>query len=40
MSGYAASGPEDELFVHFGITPEQVGAKVRQRLRHIMALKI
>jgi transketolase len=32
MTGYGASGPEDELFVHFGITPERVAAEVRQRL--------
>ncbi len=32
LSGYGASGPEDELFVHFGITPERVAAVVRQRL--------
>lgn len=32
MSGYGASGQEDELFAHFGITPERVAAAVRQRL--------
>jgi transketolase len=32
MSGFGASGPEDELFAHFGITPERVVAEVRQRL--------
>ncbi|HYZ42198.1 MAG TPA: transketolase, partial [Stellaceae bacterium] len=32
MSGYGASGPEDELFVHFGITAERVAAEVRHRL--------
>lgn len=32
MSGFGASGPEDELFVHFGITPEHVIAEVRARL--------
>jgi transketolase len=32
MSGYGASGPEDELFVHFGITPEHVADEVRSRL--------
>jgi transketolase len=32
MSGYGASGPEDELFVHFGITGEKVAAEVRKRL--------
>ena len=29
MSGFGASGPEDELFAHFGITPERVVAEVR-----------
>jgi transketolase len=32
MSGFGASGPEDELFTHFGITPERVVAEVRARL--------
>ena len=32
MSGYGASGPEDELFAYFGITPERVVAEIRQRL--------
>jgi transketolase len=32
MSGYGASGPEDELFVHFGITAEHVAAEVQKRL--------
>jgi transketolase len=32
MSGFGASGPEEELFVHFGITPERVAAEVRNRL--------
>ena len=32
MSCFGASGPEDELFVHFGITPERVVAEVRERL--------
>ena len=32
MSGFGASGPEDELFAHFGITPERVVAEVRVRL--------
>jgi transketolase len=32
MSGFGASGPEDELFEHFGITPERVVAEVRARL--------
>jgi transketolase len=32
MNGYGASGPEDELLVHFGITAEKVAAEVRQRL--------
>ena len=32
MSGFGASGPEDELFAHFGITPERVAAEVRVRL--------
>ena len=32
MSGYGASGPEQELFRHFGITPEAVAEEVRKRL--------
>jgi transketolase len=32
MSGFGASGAEDELFTHFGITPERVAAAVRERL--------
>jgi transketolase len=32
MSGFGASGPEQELFEHFGITPEAVVAEVRKRL--------
>jgi transketolase len=32
MSSYGASGPEDELFVHFGITAEHVANEVRLRL--------
>ena len=32
MSGFGASGPEQELFEHFGITPEAVAAEVRKRL--------
>ena len=32
MTGYGASGPADELFEHFGITPERVIAAVRERL--------
>ena len=32
MSGYGASGPEDQLFAHFGITPDRVAAEVRRRL--------
>ena len=32
MTGYGASGPADELFEHFGITPERVVAAVRERL--------
>jgi transketolase len=32
MSGYGASGPEDELFEHFGFTPERVAAEARKRL--------
>lgn len=31
-TGYGASGPADELFVHFGVTPECVAAEVRERL--------
>ena len=32
MSGYGASGPEAELWEHFGFTPEAVAAEVRKRL--------
>jgi transketolase len=32
MSGFGASGAEDELFTYFGITPAQVAAAVRERL--------
>ncbi|HYZ33237.1 MAG TPA: transketolase [Crenalkalicoccus sp.] len=32
MSGFGASGPEQELFRHFGITPEAVAEEVRKRL--------
>jgi transketolase len=32
MSSFGASGPEPELFEHFGITPERVAAEVRSRL--------
>ena len=32
MGGYGASGPEQELFEHFGITPDAVAAEVRRRL--------
>ena len=32
MTGFGASGPEQELFEHFGITPEAVVAEVRKRL--------
>ncbi|WP_353850569.1 transketolase-like TK C-terminal-containing protein [Acidiphilium sp.] len=32
MSGYGASGPEDELLAHFGITAERVVAEARSRL--------
>jgi transketolase len=32
MSGYGASGPDQELFRHFGITPEAVAEEVRKRL--------
>jgi transketolase len=32
MAGFGASGPEDELFVHFGITAERVAEEVRRRL--------
>jgi transketolase len=32
MSGYGASGPEDELYAHFGITPERIAAEARKRL--------
>lgn len=32
MSGFGASGAEDELFTYFGITPARVAAAVRERL--------
>jgi transketolase len=32
MSSFGASGPERELFTHFGITPERVAAEARKRL--------
>ncbi len=32
MSTFGASGPEDELFRHFGITPEAVVAAVERQL--------
>ena len=32
MSGFGASGPEQELFEHFGITPEAVAEEIRKRL--------
>jgi transketolase len=32
MSGFGASGPADDLYRHFGITPEAVAAAVRKRL--------
>ncbi len=32
MSSFGASGPEAELFVHFGITPERIAAEVHRRL--------
>jgi transketolase len=32
MSGFGTSGPEDELFAHFDITPERIVSEVRDRL--------
>jgi transketolase len=32
MTDYGASGPEHQLFVHFGLTPERVAEEVRARL--------
>jgi transketolase len=32
MAGFGASAPADELFKHFGITPEAVVEAVRKRL--------
>ncbi|CAH2604829.1 Transketolase 1 [Rhodovastum atsumiense] len=32
MSSFGASGPEADLFAHFGITPERVAGEVRRRL--------
>ncbi len=32
MSGFGASGPEDQLYAHFGITPDRIVAEVRSRL--------
>jgi transketolase len=34
MPGFGASAPAEQLFRHFGITPEAVAAAVRQRLAH------
>ena len=32
MSGFGASAPAEDLFRHFGFTPEAVAAAVRKRL--------
>jgi transketolase len=32
MAGFGASAPADELYAHFGITAENVAAKVRDLL--------
>ena len=32
MTGFGASAPAEQLFRHFGITPEAVAAAVRKRL--------
>jgi transketolase len=32
MSGFGASAPADDLFKHFGITPDAVVEAVRRRL--------
>jgi transketolase len=32
MSGFGASAPADDLFKHFGITPDVVVEAVRKRL--------
>jgi transketolase len=32
MSGFGASAPADDLFKHFGITPDSVVEAVRKRL--------
>jgi transketolase len=32
MNGFGASGPEDQLFVHFSMTPENVAAEMRRSL--------
>jgi len=32
MSSFGASGAEDDLFAHFGITPDRVVEEVRKRL--------
>jgi len=38
MSTFGASGPEADLFRHFGITPEAVVAEVRKRLPAVQPL--
>ena len=35
MSSFGASGPEQELFIHFGITPERVAEEARKRLAYV-----
>lgn len=32
MNGFGASGPAEQLYAHFGITPEAVAAKVESLL--------
>jgi transketolase len=35
MTGFGASGPVDELFQHFGITPQAVVTAALARLRNV-----
>ena len=33
MTGFGASAPAEELYRHFGITPDAIAAAVRKRLQ-------
>ena len=37
MRGFGASAPAKELFEHFGITPEAVAARARERVSRLQA---